>query len=152
MRTMFINAAAACALCLAVTMTPAAVADDEWPMKMGNYWDVGAIQLKDGGGWAYANWLADEWRKNQEFAKSKGWIKDYMVLMNVHSRHGEPDLYLITVSEDIPSAEVGDKRYEEFRKWKKESIESMVERSGNRAEYRTVMGSSLLQEMHFRDK
>ena len=32
-----------------------------------------------------------------------------------------------------------------------ESVDKMQEESGNRAEYREVMSSSLLQEMHFRD-
>ena len=32
------------------------------------------IKIADGGEMDYANYLADKWRKSQEFAKSKGWI------------------------------------------------------------------------------
>ena len=55
-----------------------------WPLVGGDYWEVTGIDIKDGGGLKYANWLADEWRKSLEFSKSKGWIKDYVVFSNVH--------------------------------------------------------------------
>ena len=135
---------------LSAMMGTAAVAD-EWPLKGGDYWEVTGIDIKDGGGWKYANWLASEWRKDLEFAKSKGWIKDYMIVANVHARVGEADLYLIRVREDVPSAEVGEKRQKEYMEWQKMSIEEMVDESGNRAEYREVLSDSLLQVLTFRD-
>ena len=124
---------------------------DEWPFVAGDYWEVTGIDIQDGGGWKYANWLADEWRIELEFAKSKGWIKSYMVIANVHNRSDEPDLYLIRVREDIPSGAEGEKRQKEYMEWQTKSIEKMVGESGNRAEYRTVMSTSLLQVLHFRN-
>jgi hypothetical protein len=124
---------------------------EEWPFVGGDYWEVTGIDIQDGGGWKYANWLADEWRKDLEFAKSKGWIKDYMVIANVHNRSDEPDLYLITVVEDVPSGAEGEKRQKEYLEWQTKSIEKLVGESGNRAEYRTVMSTSLLQVLSFRD-
>jgi hypothetical protein len=124
---------------------------EDWPFVGGDYWEVTGIDIQDGGGWKYANWLADEWRKDLDFAKSKGWIKDYMVFANVHNRSDEPDLYLITVVEDVPSGAEGEKRQKEYLEWQTKSIEKMVGESGNRAEYRTVMSTSLLQVLKFRD-
>lgn len=133
------------------TMMATASFADEWPLKGGDYWEVTGIDIKDGGGWKYANWLATEWRKDLDFAKSKGWIKDYMIVANVHARVGEADLYLIRVREDVPSAAVGEQRNKEYMEWQKKSIEEMVDESGNRAEYREVMSDSLLQVLTFRD-
>ena len=124
---------------------------EEWPFVSGDYWEVTGIDIKDGGGWKYANWLASEWRENQEFAKSNGWIKNYMVIANVYARSDEPDIYLLTVREDIPSGAEGEERYKAYMEWKKKSIEKMQAESGNRAEYRTVMSDSLLQILNFRD-
>lgn len=124
---------------------------EEWPLVGGDYWVVTGIDLKDGGSWKYANWLANEWRKDAEFAKSKGWIKDYMVIANVHNRSDEPDLYLIRVTEDVPSGPEGEERQKEYLDWQSKSIEKLVGESGNRAEYRTVMSTSLLQVLSFRD-
>jgi hypothetical protein len=74
-------------------MMSGSVLAEEWPLVGGDYWEVTGIDIHDGGGFKYAKWLATEWRKDLEFAKSKGWIKDYMIMANVHARSDEPDLY-----------------------------------------------------------
>ena len=131
-------------------MVSGAIAD-EWPFVGGDYWEVTGIDIQDGGGLKYSKWLASEWRKNLEFAKSKEWIKGYMVLANVHGRSDEPDLYLVRVMENIASGPEGEKRQKEYMDWQKKSLEQMQGESGNRAEYREVMSTSLLQELKFRN-
>jgi hypothetical protein len=132
-------------------MMSATALAEEWPLKSGDYWEVTGIKIHDGGGYKYAKWLATEWRKELDFVKSKGWIKDYMIIANVHARSDEPDLYLIRVRESIVSAAEGEKRQKEYMEWQEKSIEKMQSESGNRAEYRTVMSDSLLQVLKFRD-
>ena len=124
---------------------------EDWPFIGGDYWEITGIDIADGGSWKYANWLATEWRKDSEFAKSKGWIKDYMVISNVHNRADEPDLWLIRVREDVPSGAEGEKRLQEYLDWQTKSIETMVGESGNRAEYRTVKSTVLTQVLNFRN-
>ena len=124
---------------------------DEWPFVGGDYWEVTGIDIQDGGGLKYSNWLAKEWRKNLEFSKSKGWIKCYMVLANVHGRSDEPDLYLVRVMENIASGPEGEKRQKEYMDWQSKSLEQMQGESGNRATYREVMSTSLLQVLEFRN-
>mgnify|MGYP001544509185 FL=1 len=123
----------------------------EWPFTGGDFWSVTGVSINDGGSLKYANWLASEWKKNAEFAKSKGWLKGYMVFSNVHGRKGEPDLYLVRVFESMPSGAEGEKRYEEYMEWASKSDEHMEAESGNRAEFREVLSTTLLQEMNFRD-
>lgn len=134
----------------AVTMSTAAIAQDEWPLVFGDYWEVSGIDIKDGGGLQYAQFLASEWKANLEFSKSKGWIKDYKIFSNVYARANEPDLYLVTITESIVSATEDDKRFEEFKAWKKKTIQQMQAESGDRAEYREVLSDSLLQELKIR--
>ena len=133
-----------------ITMSGSALAE-EWPLVPGDYWEVTGIDIHDGGGYKYANWLATEWRKLLDFSKSKGWIKDYMILSNVHSRSDEADLYLVTVFESMPDSEESQRRSKEYLEWQTKSIEKMQEESGNRADYRTVMSDSLLRVLNFRD-
>ena len=52
--------------------------------------------------------------------------------------------------QDIPAGAEGEKRQQEYMAWRKKSIEEMQGESGNRAEYREVMSTSLLQELNFR--
>lgn len=123
----------------------------EWPMTGGDFWEVSAIDVADGAGLKYSKWLASEWRKNLDFAKSKGWIKDYKVLANSYPRKDEADLYLIRIMESIPTGAESEKRAKDWISFMEKSVATMQEESGNRAEYREVISSSLLQEMHFRE-
>jgi hypothetical protein len=92
---------------LALTLTAASMMlatsafAQDWPLAGGDYWDVAGIDIKDGGGLKYATWLATEWKKNAEFAKSKGWIKDYKIFENTHPRR-QPD-YLVRVMDNLAS-------------------------------------------------
>jgi hypothetical protein len=138
------------ALCTASVLMSSAVLAQEWPLVGGDYWTVTGIDVKDGGDLKYSSWLADEWRKDAEFAKSKGWIKDYRIMANVHGRAGEPDLYLIRVFEDMPSGPEGEARSKESMEWQTKSEEQMQSESGNRAQFREVMSTVLLQDLNFR--
>jgi len=120
-------------------------------MTGGDFWEVSAIDVADGAGLKYSKWLASEWRKNLDFAKSKGWIKDYKVLANNYPRKDEADLYLIRIMESIPTGAEGEKRAKDWIAFMEKSMAKMQEESGNRAEYREVISSSLLQELHFRE-
>ena len=136
--------------CSASAALPTHALASEWPTIGGDFWEVTGIHLKDGGALAYMNFLATEWKANQEFAKSKGWIKSYMVFGNNHPRKGEPDLYLVVVSERLPTGPEGEKRDDEFTAWKKKTQAQMQKESGNRLEIREVGSNSLLQELKFR--
>jgi len=122
----------------------------EWPLVPGNYWEVTGVDVKDGGGLKYAQFLAGEWKNNLEFSKSQGWIKDYMIFANVYARPNEPDLYLVTITESIVSGAESEKRQQEYMAWRKKTIEQMQSESGNRAEYREVISDALLQEYKIR--
>jgi hypothetical protein len=151
MRKTIVKAAAIFALGASAVAVSSVAMAEEWPMVQGDYWEVTGIDIKDGGSWKYANWLATEWRKNLDYAVSQGWLKDYKIVSNVYGRSDEPDLYLIRIREDIPSGAEGERRMKAYEEWSKKTAEQMVGESGNRAEYREVMSSSLLQEMTFRD-
>ena len=134
---------------LAVGAPTRAVATD-WPWSQGDFWEVTGVRLKDGGALAYAKFLASEWKADQEFAKSKGWTKGYMVLANAYARKGEPDLYLIIISERLPSGAESGKRDDEYEAWKKKTQAQLMKESGNRLEIREIDSSLLLQELNFR--
>jgi hypothetical protein len=138
-------------VCALAVITTSRARADEYPLVNGDFWEVSGIQIKDGGDLAYANFIAGEWRKDQEFAKSKGWIKSYMVLLNYYSRKGEPDIYLITVSDRLPSGPEGEKWFQEYLAWKKETVAQLDKESGDRAEFREVGSTLLLQEQKFRN-
>ena len=134
---------------LALALASPAIAQNS-PMTPGDYEEVGMIEVSDGGGLAYANYLATTWKKNQEFAKSKGWITGYQVLANVNPRPGEPDLYLVTSFSSMPDAKEEEKRNAAYRDFMRQSDAQMEAASGDRAKYRTLLGSFLLRQLNFK--
>lgn len=141
--------AAVLAAPLVITLSAPAAAQNS-PFTPGDYEEVGMIDVTDGGGLEYANFLATTWKKNQEYAKSKGWITGYQVLANVNPRPGEPDLYLVTSFSSLPDAAEDEKRNAAYREFMKQSDAQMEAASGDRTKYRTVMGSFLLRQLKFK--
>lgn len=134
----------------AMTMTlpfAAPAAAQEFPLAAGEYVEMTGIEVEDGeGGLKYAEYLAGEWKRNSEYAKSQGWISGYAIYANVNGRDGEPDIYLVTQFASLPDAAEGERRNKAYEAWAKTNYQQQAAASGNRAEYRTVKGSMLLQE------
>jgi hypothetical protein len=138
---------AAAALAVALVSTPAiaqrSVADP------GNYWEVSDIDVLPGQIENYLDYLNANWKKQQAFAKSKGYILDYHVLSNNYPRDGEPDLYLVVIFKDWPSNAEAKRQQDEFVAMMKQDEHQLSAASGGRATMRRQMGSALLQEVLF---
>lgn len=132
---------------LAMTLPLAApAAAQQFPLAPGQYVQMNGIAVKDGGTLKYAQWLASEWKKEQEYAKSQGWISDYGIYSNVNPRAGEPDIYLVVTFPSMPDAAEQERRGKAYDAWSSTTMEQQMAASGNRAEYRTSITSMLLQE------
>lgn len=119
-----------------------------YPLVPGDYWDVTSVKIDDGHFADSADFLADQFRKQNDFMKSKGWIKAYYILSNNNSREDEPDLYLITVSDHVPTAAEQTERHEAINAYMATTRQSMTE-SGHRATYRHIAGDMLLEQMNW---
>lgn len=126
------------------------VVAQEIPIVPGDYWEVTEVDIQDGQFGAYADYLASQWRRAQEFNKSKGWIKDYHIFGTVNARAGEPDLFLVTVYERQPTAKEQIAREKEFNAFMQQDTRQQNTAFGARATMRKVGGSMLMQELHFR--
>jgi hypothetical protein len=146
-KNMMVGAAVMIAAPMALTAPAMA---DEYPLVAGDYVSMSGIFVEDGGSLAYAEHLAGQWHKSQEFAKSKGWISDYKILINVDARDGEPNVYLTTTFPYIPTNAEGEKRSKEWDAWSKKTNAQMAAESGDRAKFRQLRGSMLLQEYKVR--
>ncbi len=143
-----------CAAVLAASMSLAlampAMAQSN-PMTGGELVEVSSISVDDGHALDYAQHLAGMWRKQQEYAKSQGWITGYEVLANVNKRPGEPDLILVVRYKSVADAAEEERRARQFRDNVKMTDAQMEAASGERAKYRKVMGSQLWQVLNFRN-
>lgn len=122
----------------------------EFPLVAGDYTSLSGIFVEDGGTMAYAKHLASQWMKNEEFAKSKGWISDYKIYLNVDARDGEPNLYLAETYRTVPSGAEMEQRDKEWAAWSKKTQAQMDTESGDRAKFRKLRGTMMLQEYTIR--
>lgn len=117
------------------------------PLVGGDYWDVTAVKIDDGHFGDYADFLVNKARKQNEYAKSKGWIKAYYILSNNNPRKDEPDLYLVTVSDRMPTPAEQIARNKEMNTFLQSDDRKEIAASGQRATYRHITGDMLLQEL-----
>ena len=117
------------------------------PLVGGDYWDVTAVKIDDGHFGDYADFLVNKARKQNEYAKSKGWIKAYYILSNNNPRKDEPDLYLVTVTDRMPTPAEQIARSKEMNAFLQGDDRKEIAQSGQRATCRHITGDMLLQEL-----
>jgi len=127
---------------------PAAAQDI--PLVNGNFWTVTEVTIDDGHFSTYADYLAGSYRKQQDFAKAKGWIKDYYILANGNKRAGEPDLYLVQIFDHVTTPAEDIAREKESNAYMAQTTRQGEAGSGDRAKYRHIGGNMLLQEQTYR--
>lgn len=128
--------------------TPAAAQD--FPVVGGDYWTISEITVDDGHFGDYADHLAGLYRKTIDFQKSKGWIKASYILANVNKRANEPDLYLVTITDKLTTPAEDEARAKEINAHLQSSARQSEAKSGERAKFRHLGGTMLLQEMNYR--
>lgn len=145
MKTLMLTALGAITMSMAV---PAYAQDI--PLKDGDYWTVSDIKVDDGHAADYADYLAGQWRKQMDWEVARGYIKGYKILTNVNPRADEPDMYLVTIFDHMPTNAESETRNAALNAYMATSDRAMQTGSGERARYRHRMGSSLLQEQVWR--
>ena len=141
MKSLFVSAAIMAATLVTPTMA------QEVPTKNGSVWVASRIDTLPGQMPAYLDYLANEWKKQQEWLKAEGRILSYRVLRTNHARNGEPDLILLTEYKDystVAEQEALSKKYE--------AATGMGPRKGaagnlEREKIRSLMGSTEYQEL-----
>jgi hypothetical protein len=129
---------------------PTAAAAQEDPFIGGDYVEVTGVKIDDGHYLDYASFLSGYYKAQEEFAIKQGWQTNWEVLANVHPREGEPDLYLVRRYRNLPDGVEGDKRAAQIRAQVKMSDAQMAAASGDRAKFRHIMSSQLLQVLKLR--
>ena len=134
------------ALMIAAALTTPAMAQ-ELPVKNGSVWVASRIDTLPGQMPAYLDYLATEWKKQNEFLKAEGVLLSYRVLRTNHARNGEPDLILLLEYKDHASnaqQEAITKKLEAaMRRDARQGAAGNLERE----KIRSLMGSTEYQEL-----
>ncbi|HEY0326365.1 MAG TPA: hypothetical protein VGC46_10395 [Allosphingosinicella sp.] len=116
----------------------------------GGYWVVQGIHIEPGQFENYMDYIADRYRANQDFARSRGWITGYRILVNVNRRHDEPDMYLITEMPRLATPQEQVERDEAFERHMNQTARQAETASGARVTMRRLGSNWLLQELNLR--
>lgn len=138
-----VRLAALAAISLAFSALPAMAQDD--PFTGGEYVSVTGIAIDDGHYLDYASFLAGYYKAQEDYAVKQGWQTGWEILSNVNPRKGEPDLYLVRRFKSIPDGAEGERRAQMIRDNVKMSDAQMEAASGDRAKFRHVEGTTLMQ-------
>jgi hypothetical protein len=123
---------------------PASAADSRYDI--GNIWYVSSIDVMDGQFENYMAWLAEEWVKFRKLNALHGNEVGYHVLGNNAQRHGEPDLYLVTIHKDFLKIAEGLALEKKINEAMAKDRAQFEKEGAARGPMRTVMGSMELTE------
>ncbi len=116
----------------------------------GTYWDVQAVHVENGQFENYLDFMADTYRRGQDFARSSGWISGFDILVNVNAREGEPDLYIITRLPRLATPEESVERERLYNEHMSQTTRNATQASGQRVSMRRLGSNMLLQELNLR--
>ena len=140
----FLAAALAASLLLLVASVYAQV---KRPFRNGSVWQVSFIRMKPGMETAYLNYIATDWKRNQEALKKDGLILSYKVLTTEPHNPQDFNILLMTEYKDLASLEASEDKADALLQ--RVIGDDAKQRQGyrERLEIREVMGNRLAREI-----
>ena len=118
------------------------------PFHDGPVWDIAFIKAKPGIGLKYMNYLATDWRTEQEALKQAGLILDYKVIATEAHGTTDWDLMLMTEFKDLATMETNQDKMEEVaNKATNSNDEKMIAGYEERVSWREIVGGRLAREI-----
>lgn len=124
-----------------------AVAQVKRPYHDGSVWDISFIRVKPGMGAAYMNYLATDWKRNQEAMKKAGLILSYKVIGSEPHSPTDFDLMLMTEYKDLATMEAGSDKADDLSQTVVGNDQKQMEGYKQRLEIREVLGDRLSREI-----
>jgi hypothetical protein len=117
------------------------------PYRNGSVWSIGFIRMKPGMETAYLNYVATDWKRDQEALKKDGLILSYKVLQT--EAHGATDwnLMLLTEYKDMATLEANEAKEDALYQRTIGNDEKQRQGYRERLEIREVMAGRLAREI-----
>lgn len=122
------------------------------PYRNGSVWNVAFIRVKPGMDTAYMNYLATDWKKNQEAMKREGIILSYKILETEAHGTGDWNLLLLTEYKDLATMEANEDKADAVAQQVIGTDQKQIQGYKDRAEIREVMGGRLAREIILESK
>jgi hypothetical protein len=132
---------------LLVIVSASVFAQVNRPYHNGSVWSIAFIRIKPGMDTAYMNYLAGQWKAEQEAQKKDGNILSYKVLSVEGHTPGEFNLMLMTEYKNLATMEANEDKSEAVAQKVVGDDEKQRQGYRERLEIREVMGDRLAREI-----
>jgi len=132
---------------LILTLSIVVVAQVSRPYRNGSVWSIGFIHMKPGMETAYLNYVAGDWKREQEALKKDGQIISYKVLTT--EAHGATDfnIMLMTEYKDMATMEANEAKADNLVQKVMGNDEKQMQGYRDRLQIREVMQNRLAREI-----
>jgi hypothetical protein len=117
------------------------------PYRDGTVWNVTFVRMKPGMDTAYLNYLASDWKRNQEAAKKEGLIVSYKVLSTEAHSPDDWNLILMTEVKDLASMEANQDKADALSQKLVGDDQKQMQGYKDRSEIREITGVRLAREV-----
>jgi hypothetical protein len=117
------------------------------PYHNGSVWSIGFIRIKPGMDTAYMNYVAGEWKAEQEAQKKDGNILSYKVLSVEGHTTNEFNLMLMTEYKNLATMEANEDKAEAVAQKVVGNDAKQIQGYEDRSKIREVMGDRLAREI-----
>jgi hypothetical protein len=117
------------------------------PYHDGAVWQISFVRVKPGMDAAYMNYLASDWKRNQETAKKEGLILSYKVITTEAHGNSDWNLMLMVEYKDLASMEAGDDKADALVQRVVGDDQKQMQGYRDRLEIREVMATRLSREI-----
>ena len=117
------------------------------PYRNGSVWNIAFIRMKPGMDTAYLNYIATDWKKNQEEMKKAGLILSYKVLTTESHGTNDWNIMLMTEYKDMATLEANQAKADAVAQQVIGNDEKQRQGYRERLEIREVMGGRLAREI-----
>ncbi len=135
------------AIAILLTLSVVVVAQVSRPFRNGSVWSIGFIQMKPGMETAYLNYVAGDWKREQEALKKDGQIISYKVLTT--EAHGSDDwnIMLMTEYKDMATMEANEAKADQLTQTVVGTDEKQMQGYRDRLQIREVLERRLAREI-----
>ena len=132
---------------LVLSMSIAVSAQVKRPYHNGSVWQISFIQIKPGMNTAYLNYVATEWKRNQEALKKDGQILSYKVITTEEHSGTDFNLLLMVEYKDLATMEADQPKADALAQQVVGTDEKQMQGYRERLAIREVLGTRLAREI-----
>ena len=132
---------------LVLTLSIVVFAQVSRPYRNGSVWNVAFIRMKPGMDTAYLNYIATDWKRNQDALKKEGLILSYKVLTTEAHGTGDFNIMLMTEYKNLATMEANEDKADNLAQQSIGNDQKQMQGYKDRLEIREVLQDRLAQEI-----